>query len=121
MKWRSAVGRAVSRPGSASPGSGIRDLDPKLNMRPVYARRTFLPLSPQPTAAPPSPPRRSAPAQAPPSLWPDRVTRPQPGPIPSAQMTNEARDIPEVRLAELVMPNHTNHHGTLFGGHALGL
>jgi uncharacterized protein (TIGR00369 family) len=27
----------------------------------------------------------------------------------------------EVRLAELVMPNHTNHHGTLFGGHALGL
>ena len=30
-------------------------------------------------------------------------------------------DFPEVRLAELVMPNHTNHHGTLFGGHALGL
>lgn len=27
----------------------------------------------------------------------------------------------EVHLAELVMPNHTNHHGTLFGGHALGL
>ena len=27
----------------------------------------------------------------------------------------------EVRLAELVMPNRTNHHGTLFGGHALGL
>jgi len=27
----------------------------------------------------------------------------------------------EVRLAELVMPNHTNHVGTLFGGHALGL
>ena len=27
----------------------------------------------------------------------------------------------EVRLAELVMPNHTNHTGTLFGGHALGL
>jgi acyl-CoA hydrolase len=27
----------------------------------------------------------------------------------------------EVRLAELIMPNHTNHHGTLFGGHALGL
>jgi acyl-CoA hydrolase len=26
-----------------------------------------------------------------------------------------------VRLAELVMPNQTNHHGTLFGGHALGL
>jgi acyl-CoA hydrolase len=27
----------------------------------------------------------------------------------------------EVRLAELIMPNRTNHHGTLFGGHALGL
>jgi acyl-CoA hydrolase len=27
----------------------------------------------------------------------------------------------EVRLAEIVMPNRTNHHGTLFGGHALGL
>jgi uncharacterized protein (TIGR00369 family) len=27
----------------------------------------------------------------------------------------------EVRLAELIMPNHTNHHGNLFGGHALGL
>ncbi|MGZ8562365.1 MAG: acyl-CoA thioesterase [Candidatus Limnocylindria bacterium] len=27
----------------------------------------------------------------------------------------------EVRLAELVMPNRTNHHGSLFGGHALGL
>ena len=27
----------------------------------------------------------------------------------------------EVRLAELIMPNHTNHVGTLFGGHALGL
>jgi acyl-CoA hydrolase len=27
----------------------------------------------------------------------------------------------DVRLAEIVMPNHTNHHGTLFGGHALGL
>src|SRR5918992_5067175 len=27
----------------------------------------------------------------------------------------------EVRLAKLVMPNQTNHHGTLFGGHALGL
>ena len=27
----------------------------------------------------------------------------------------------EVHLAELVMPNHTNHHGNLFGGHALGL
>jgi uncharacterized protein (TIGR00369 family) len=27
----------------------------------------------------------------------------------------------EVHLAELVMPNQTNHHGNLFGGHALGL
>ncbi|HEX7067532.1 MAG TPA: acyl-CoA thioesterase [Candidatus Limnocylindria bacterium] len=27
----------------------------------------------------------------------------------------------EVRLAELIMPNHTNHHGNMFGGHALGL
>jgi acyl-CoA hydrolase len=27
----------------------------------------------------------------------------------------------EVRVAQLVMPNQTNHHGTLFGGHALGL
>ena len=27
----------------------------------------------------------------------------------------------EVRLAEIIMPNRTNHHGTLFGGHALGL
>jgi acyl-CoA hydrolase len=27
----------------------------------------------------------------------------------------------EVRLAELIMPNQTNHYGTLFGGHALGL
>jgi acyl-CoA hydrolase len=26
-----------------------------------------------------------------------------------------------VRLAEIVMPNRTNHLGTLFGGHALGL
>src|SRR5688500_11965179 len=34
---------------------------------------------------------------------------------------NAASRTDEVRLAELVMPNHTNHHGTLFGGHALGL
>ncbi len=27
----------------------------------------------------------------------------------------------EVHLAELIMPNRTNHHGSLFGGHALGL
>lgn len=33
----------------------------------------------------------------------------------------ELPEFPEVHLAELVMPNHTNHHGTLFGGHALGL
>jgi uncharacterized protein (TIGR00369 family) len=30
-------------------------------------------------------------------------------------------DTDEVRLAELITPNHTNHRGTLFGGHALGL
>jgi len=42
------------------------------------------------------------------------------GTIPG--MTDEPiRHFDEVRLAELVMPNHTNHHGTLFGGHALGL
>ena len=35
----------------------------------------------------------------------------------------DARDsrLDEVRLAEIIMPNRTNHHGTLFGGHALGL
>jgi acyl-CoA hydrolase len=32
-----------------------------------------------------------------------------------------SRRTDEVRLAELIMPNRTNHHGTLFGGHALGL
>ena len=37
-------------------------------------------------------------------------------------MSERARDrTEEVRLAELIMPNRTNHHGTLFGGHALGL
>jgi acyl-CoA hydrolase len=36
-------------------------------------------------------------------------------------MTKDVSQYPEVRLAELIMPNHTNHHGTLFGGHALGL
>ncbi len=37
-------------------------------------------------------------------------------------MSDEHSDrFAEVRLAELVMPNRTNHHGTLFGGHALGL
>ena len=32
-----------------------------------------------------------------------------------------ARCTDEVRLAEIVMPNRTNHHGSMFGGHALGL
>jgi acyl-CoA hydrolase len=37
-------------------------------------------------------------------------------------MSDTASDrIEEVRLAELIMPNRTNHQGTLFGGHALGL
>lgn len=37
-------------------------------------------------------------------------------------MTDDAASrTEEVRLAELVMPNRTNHQGTLFGGHALGL
>ena len=37
-------------------------------------------------------------------------------------MSEEGVERPgEVRLAELVMPNRTNHHGNLFGGHALGL
>ncbi|HET8571213.1 MAG TPA: acyl-CoA thioesterase [Candidatus Limnocylindria bacterium] len=33
-------------------------------------------------------------------------------------------DAPEsepVRLVELILPDQTNHYGTLFGGHALGL
>ncbi|MFN2417822.1 MAG: hypothetical protein ABR593_02725 [Candidatus Limnocylindria bacterium] len=34
-------------------------------------------------------------------------------------MADEALpDYPEVRPAQLVMPNRTNHHGTLYGGHA---
>jgi acyl-CoA hydrolase len=37
-------------------------------------------------------------------------------------MSDSASDrVEEVRLAELIMPNRTNHQGTLFGGHALGL
>jgi len=37
-------------------------------------------------------------------------------------MSDAAHDrVEEVRLAELIMPNRTNHQGTLFGGHALGL
>jgi Acyl-CoA hydrolase len=35
-------------------------------------------------------------------------------------MTNaSARD--DVRLVELILPDQTNHYGTLFGGYALGL
>jgi uncharacterized protein (TIGR00369 family) len=34
---------------------------------------------------------------------------------------HEHRADEEVHLAELVMPNRTNHQGSLFGGHALGL
>jgi acyl-CoA hydrolase len=34
---------------------------------------------------------------------------------------HDARRSDEVRLAEIVMPDKTNHLGTLFGGHALGL
>jgi acyl-CoA hydrolase len=34
---------------------------------------------------------------------------------------NDQAPAHEVRLAELIMPNQTNHYGTLFGGHALGL
>jgi acyl-CoA hydrolase len=34
---------------------------------------------------------------------------------------DQARRTEEVHLAELVMPNRTNHQGSLFGGHALGL
>ena len=42
----------------------------------------------------------------------DRIVRP---------MSTPSDRFDEVRLAEIIMPNHTNHHGTLFGGHALGL
>ena len=31
------------------------------------------------------------------------------------------REDPESRLVELIQPHQTNHYGTLFGGHALGL
>jgi acyl-CoA hydrolase len=42
--------------------------------------------------------------------------------LPSAPMNEPESDrSAEVRLAEIVMPNRTNHLGTLFGGHALGL
>jgi acyl-CoA hydrolase len=42
--------------------------------------------------------------------------------LPSAPMKETDADrFAEVRLAEIVMPNRTNHLGTLFGGHALGL
>ncbi|MDQ3881079.1 MAG: acyl-CoA thioesterase [Chloroflexota bacterium] len=33
----------------------------------------------------------------------------------------DAAGYPEARLIELVQPHETNHYGTLFGGHALGL
>jgi acyl-CoA hydrolase len=36
-------------------------------------------------------------------------------------MTDEAGGSREVRMIELIAPQHTNHYGTLFGGHALGL
>jgi acyl-CoA hydrolase len=37
-------------------------------------------------------------------------------------MSHVASDrVEEVRLAELIMPNRTNHQGTVFGGHVLGL
>jgi acyl-CoA hydrolase len=39
----------------------------------------------------------------------------------AAVTTDGADRRQEVRLAEIVMPNRTNHLGTLFGGHALGL
>lgn len=40
---------------------------------------------------------------------------------PAMDAPHNVGRLEEVRLAELVMPNRTNHHGTLFGGHALGL
>ena len=36
-------------------------------------------------------------------------------------MQDEHARADEVHLAEIIMPNRTNHHGSLFGGHALGL
>jgi acyl-CoA hydrolase len=36
-------------------------------------------------------------------------------------MQDEHDRAEEVHLAEIIMPNRTNHHGSLFGGHALGL
>jgi len=36
-------------------------------------------------------------------------------------MQDEHARSDEVHLAEIIMPNRTNHHGSLFGGHALGL
>jgi acyl-CoA hydrolase len=36
-------------------------------------------------------------------------------------MEDQHRRSDEVHLAEIIMPNRTNHHGSLFGGHALGL
>lgn len=38
-------------------------------------------------------------------------------------MTGEHRssEQDEVRFVEVVFPDHTNHYGTLFGGHAMGM
>jgi len=51
---------------------------------------------------------------------PCRIIRATP-PFPAAAMTPIPETIPpiEVRMAEIVFPNHTNHLGTLFGGQAL--
>jgi acyl-CoA hydrolase len=35
--------------------------------------------------------------------------------------TGRELDPSEVRMIELIFPHQTNHYGTLFGGHALGL
>lgn len=51
---------------------------------------------------------------------PWRIIRATP-PFPAPAMTPIPETIPpiEVRMAEIVFPNHTNHLGTLFGGQAL--
>ena len=82
---------AWSRPGSAADGSGILDLLPKRNMRQVYARTD--------------------------ELTPAALEAATIGPMSATEPDRSD----EVRLAEIVMPNRTNHLGTLFGGHALGL
>jgi uncharacterized protein (TIGR00369 family) len=52
-----------------------------------------------------------------------RVPPPAPSTAGTIEPMQDAQSgrLDEVRLAELIMPNRTNHHGTLFGGHALGL